>query len=350
MSWTAPPTPPDSGTETPGRLAASGTFRLLDVELRVETDDSDFPREFGSVFGGRVADPTPCPARARLVASLTTCLPERPGFGRLEVSGDGLADAAEFLLGFSSPTVPIHRLPSRLPDEAALGIGDDPEPAFLFRGARCLFRLTGRWRRVLAHFLFLRLLRLRDDALFFHAASLTVHGTGVLLVGPKGAGKSTLALALAARGHGFLGDETACYLPASGELLPLRRPVGIKPGPKAARVEEALACRHQGDEDGLVRVEIESLFPVAPVGPVPLGAVVFLRGFAPQPEASRIEPGRDELSQLQPLATTLANRPATHRVFEMIRLLGRVRAYRLLAGSPDDTAILVESVLTDERQ
>ena len=76
-----------------------------------------------------------------------------------------------------------------------------------------------------------------------------------MLVGPKGAGKSTLALALAARGHALLGDEHACYLPATGELLPFRRPVGIKPGPRAAAVESALlapgpfarARRHDAD-------------------------------------------------------------------------------------------------------
>jgi hypothetical protein len=40
-----------------------------------------------------------------------------------------------------------------------------------------------------------------------HAAGVSVDGRGILLAGPTGAGKSTLALALAGRGLDFLGDD-----------------------------------------------------------------------------------------------------------------------------------------------
>jgi hypothetical protein len=329
-----------------GLLPWSGFFELVDVILRLKTDDQQFLQEFSSVFGDHAAPSRPRDPRASFEATITVQLPEEPEYGLLRVSGDGLADPAAFLLGFSSSTVPIRHLQTTGPGETALGIGDDPEPALLFREQDCLFRRGGRWRRILAHFLFLRLLRLRDDALFFHAASLGIRGTGVLLVGPKGSGKSTLALALAARGHNFLGDETACYLPASGELLPFRRPVGIKPGRQAAAIENALARGHYpGDEDGLRRVRIESLLTVEEAMAVPLGAVVFLRGFGDRPELSRLQAGREELSGLQPLATSLTNRSATQRVFEMVRLISRVRAYGLLVGDPDETAVLIEEEL-----
>jgi HPr kinase/phosphorylase len=314
--------------------------------LRLRSADADLPREFASVFGGE--EPPAEPVRA-VLSAIVDLDAGRDGYGRLDVQGDDLADPAAFLLGFSSPTVPLRALPAIQPGEDRLGLGDDPEPVFLFKGGEARFRLVPRWRRILSHFLFLRALRLRPDLVFFHAASLAVRGRGVLIVGPKGAGKSTTALALAARGHAFLGDETAAYEPASGLLHAFRRPVGIKPGPRASGVEAALArLAPAADEDGLLRVGFERVFPEGPAAPgsVPLDAVVFLGGFAPAVEIERVTAGRDELAAMQPLASSLVNESAGRRVFEMIRLLSSRACYRLRAGAPDATAEALEAVLT----
>jgi hypothetical protein len=327
-------------------LPLFASFQLVDVLLRVETDDAQCLSEFSSLFGRAVSKSGRAAPRVSFEASITIRGGVDSQHGLLRVSGDDLADPAEFLLAFSSPTVPIRRLDTPGLGGTALGIGDDPTPALQFQAGDCSFRLSGRWRRILAHYLLLRLLRLRDDALFFHAASLGIRETGVLLIGPKGSGKSTLALALAARGHNFLGDETACYQPVSGQLLPCRRPVSIKPGRQSAAIVDALARgRYPGDEDGVRRVEVESLLPVSEAKPVDLGAVVFLRGFGPRAELSRFEASREDLSALQPLASSLVSRPATQRVFEMVRMISRVRTYRLLASDPDDTAVLIEEGL-----
>jgi hypothetical protein len=262
------------------------------------------------------------------------------------VSGDDLADPAGYLLNFSSPTIPLRRVQADEPGWSALAIGDDPQALLLFRSEACRFRRTPRWRRILAHVLLLRALRLRSDALLFHAASLAVDGRGLLLVGPKGSGKTTVALALAARGHGLLGDETAAYLPASRELLPLRRPVGIKPGPQPLFVREYLArAAPPADADGMIRVPVQRLFGGPEPPPAPLGAVAFLAGFAAAPRVERTAAGRAELEQLQVLPTTLATAPATRRVFEMVRLLSDVVCLRLSPGDPDETALRVEEEL-----
>ena len=112
-------------------------------------------------------------------------------------------------------------------------------------------------------YLFWRLLRLRSDAIFFHASALGIYGEGTIFVGPGGAGKSTTALGLTARGHNFLSDEVAGYLPATGELVPFRRPVGIKPGPRASAVERSLtpAIVERIQRDGFIRVDVDTLFP-----------------------------------------------------------------------------------------
>ena len=49
-----------------------------------------------------------------------------------------------------------------------------------------------------------------------------------MLAGPRYSGKSTLSLALAARGHHFLSDEIAWYIPSTRHLTAFRRPVGVR--------------------------------------------------------------------------------------------------------------------------
>jgi hypothetical protein len=90
---------------------------------------------------------------------------------------------------------------------------------------------------------------------------------------------------------------------------------------------------------------VGTLLPDVPAGPVPLRAVVFLRGFAPTPRLERIVPGRDEVAALQPFTGSLVNAPATRRVFEMIRLLSAVAVYGLQPGQPDETAERLEEAL-----
>jgi hypothetical protein len=320
--------------------ASARVFHMLEVELRIEGEDDGLGDEFASVF-----DAPPVPGvDPRATLTVTVVPSASPGWAELRAGGDDLPDPAAFLLGFASPTVPLQVLSSS-EGRTLIGLGDDPEPAFEFQGARCAFRRVPRWRRIIANFLYLRLLRLRPDLIFFHAASVGIGGAGLLLVGPKGSGKSTLSASLAVRGHAFLGDETAAYQPQTGLLLPFRRPIGIKAGPRAAAIARALeAAGYAGDEDGLTRVPIERLLSVPPATPLPLRAVLFLQGFGPQPAVTRTEAGREELSQMQPLANSLAA-GATLRIFEMIRLLGATPCYRVVAGDPDETAVLVEEAL-----
>lgn len=51
------------------------------------------------------------------------------------------------------------------------------------------------------------------DLPLIHGATLRIGGRRLLLVGDKGAGKTTLSLYLLARGHGFEGDEHVVVLP-----------------------------------------------------------------------------------------------------------------------------------------
>lgn len=322
------------------------SFTILNVTLRVTTADSEFLDEFSSVFGGR----RPVALDGLPPQNLTAVLDRiDESVGELTIRGDTLADPAAFLLGFSSPTVPLRAAPSS-DGWSHVCLGDEEEPMFSFRGEVCRFRRRGRWRRVLSHFLFLRMLALRKEALFFHAASVALQGGGVMLIGPKGSGKSTTSMGLAARGHLFLGDETAAYAPAVRSLLPFPRPAGIKPGPRATAVSSLLRnARCTSDEEGMLRIDAEELFGEGvAVHPVPLRAVVFLEGFADEAAMERIAAGREEVAMMQPIATTLSTAPASARLFQMIQLLSSVLCYKMTAGTPDRTIDEFERVVLDD--
>ena len=146
----------------------------------------------------------------------------------------------------------------------------------------------------------------------------------------------------------MLGDDTACYLPATRELLPCRRAVGIRPGPRARAVEQALVAagrRPPSGADEVLRVDVESVVSGPAPGRVPLRAVVLLNGFASEPRLERIQPSPREVGRLQPVVGSLVNAPTAQRVLEMARLLGAVDLYCLRAGDPDLTARLVEETL-----
>lgn len=329
----------------PSRPGSTASFSLADVRLAVETDDLSLLDALAAVLGSSKAV-FPSPPFASLSASVRT--QDAPaGFGHLRLDGaaERFLTPDDFLLGLASPEFPFELLDAP-PPWLSVAFKGDSAPVFALRGKDCLVRLLPDWQTAVALFLFQRLMRLREDAIFFHASSIDLRGQGAIFVGPKGSGKSTIALALAARGHGLLGDENACYLPARGELLPFRRPVGVKPGPRSKAVTEALArIGRDPDREGPMRLEADELLPGPSPGPVPLRFVAFLDDFSTEPQLHRIEPGRQELGRMQPVGSSLINASSALRVFQMARLLSGARVYHVSPGAPDTTADLIEEVL-----
>lgn len=123
------------------------------------------------------------------------------------------------------------------------------------------------------------------DAVCFHAASLSRGGRGVVLVGPSRHGKTTLALALAARGYDLLSDEVAVIDRRTGSLHPFPLAVGC-------RAESLALLEAEGwgpPRPALLRSGRKTwLAPSAASRPLPVGDVfVIARRVAPEGERGR---------------------------------------------------------------
>jgi hypothetical protein len=178
-----------------------------------------------------------------------------------------------------------------------------------------------------------------------------VGGRGILLAGPTHAGKTTTALHLARRGHGLLGDEAALLRLATGDLLPMRRAVTVRPGPHGA-----IFAAHAPGGRGVAR-PISALFPGSWPEPAPLRAAFFLTGFADRPSRAPFrltltdETIFDALTSVDIAYAAWGTAPERRalRLLALRQALGRVPGWRLEVGPPSETAELIERTVEELR-
>lgn len=328
---------------------------MADRRITIDCDDASLFPNFFMMFGGAAAVTRGSSAAIAAIPSdlhLDVRARIHPDFGWFRLSGRNELpfDGLEFDYAINEERGNFVALPLDDVGWKSVAFRGSDVPMFAFRDRDCIFALGPKWRLSIVWFLFWRLLRMRSDAIFFHASALGIFGEGTIFVGPSGGGKSTTALALAARGHNFLSDEVAGYLPAQGELIPFRRPVGIKPGPRATAVENGLpaTAAAQIEREGFFRLNVDTIFPTQGPLRVPLRRVVFLRGFAERPCLERIKPGREEIVELQPLMSSFLNASHSRRIFELTRLLATTKVYQLHLGDPDETAVYLEEAFACE--
>src|SRR5262249_5424382 len=135
------------------------------------------------------------------------------------------------------------------------------------------------------------LLHAERYAVFHGAALVDRRGGGLLLAGPSGHGKSSLALGLVARGFGFLGDDYAPLDLATGTVSPFPRTASVLPGGTAPLPQPV---RRLAEEDGAPRlfgkvlVDIGAAFggDALRTAPVPLRTVVVLGPASAQADVS----------------------------------------------------------------
>jgi hypothetical protein len=228
------------------------------------------------------------------------------------------------------------------------------EPVFAFGPRGILVSRRHPWQQMAAMYAISSAFWLQPDLFVFHAASVGMFDKGVLLSGPKGAGKTTLALSFAVRGHSFLGDEWAAVSALSGELLPLRRAASIRPGPRPRELDEYLLvhpCHTEILPDGTerARTRVGGAFPQAAARIVPLTDIFFLSGFSARPAVEPFARNGDELPPISPLLASVWGRSPARRALDLIRTLGSARWWHLdLGGSPEETAELVEDTIKED--
>jgi hypothetical protein len=228
------------------------------------------------------------------------------------------------------------------------------QPVLAFGPSAVLVSRSHPWQRMIALYAINNAFFLQPDVFVFHAASVAISGKGVLLFGGKGAGKTTLALCFASRGHAFLGDEWGVVSGSTGELLPLRRMVSIRPGLRPRALDEYLR-KHRCDTEVLpdgterVRARVGAIFPRASAKPAPLMHAFFLRRFAPRPAVEPYAPHGAQLPPVAPLLASVWNHSLGRRGLELLRTVGKARWWHLdVGGLPEETADLVEQTVKED--
>ncbi|HSP16211.1 MAG TPA: hypothetical protein VLV78_15800 [Thermoanaerobaculia bacterium] len=319
----------------------ASAFELAGKLLVIDCDQPAVARELFVAFGsGR-----PAGQRDRRQAfMLVELVRARPDALALAIYHDGTAVPPQrVFFGLAHPHCPYRSVRERS-GWTQLLVGDDPAIQFSFDNKSCFVHRTDVWPQAVVSAVMRIFRRLADDVIFIHSSAVGVGGRAVLFVGPPNSGKSTIALALTARRHELLSDEFGCLEPATGNVLPFRRPVGVRPGPRAAAVDVALAQARAVEDRDSLRVDVGTLLPLTPERALPLGAIVFLDGFAPEPSFRDVAPGYKEVGALVSADASMSDVSTARRTFTLMQLLAKARVGYLNPGDPDRTAIYLEEV------
>jgi HPr serine kinase-like protein len=324
-------------------------YRIGDGYLGIESEDLRFRARYRNVYGECLESSPPIEdARPRLHCCVRV-VQGVPAYLVTFTASEEI-DIVDFVLGLFGGRGYVEN--GGVAGWRVLGSIETATPVLASKGNRVLVEPTQPWQSVIANCAFNWLLRMQRDLLFFHAATVGVGGAGVLITGSKGAGKSTLSMALASRGHDFLGDEIAAVRKRGHELLAVRRAVSIRPGPQAPTLQRILERRAYPAEqfpDGSTRVRAEAgeLFPGLPGRSLPLRLVFFLCGFEERPRAELHKTRSADLRLLTPLACTFWKTSPAPALMQVAELLSSVKCYLLHPGMPEDTALLVERIASE---
>ena len=326
-------------------------YRIVEAALGIESQDVQLQKRFRQLYG-EFSSERPKASEQRLWLRCRVQVQDDVAARLVTFTASEALDVVAFLLKMYHDRGYIE-LQAGEPGWRSFGVVGTARPLLMARGTHVLVDAKQRWQPLIATCAMNWVMRMQRDWLFFHAASVGIDGSGVMITGKKGAGKTTLSMALAVEGHDFLGDEIAALRSRTLELTPFRRAVAIRPGLQAHRVEELLKDGSFSTEpfpDGTTRTRAEAskLFPRPVAQSLPLRSVFFLREFETTPRAERFLPRTADLHQLTLMPGTMGGASCGQQIMEMAKLLSSVHCYYLYPGSPEATAGLVEEIVRTE--
>src|SRR5215471_250287 len=332
---------------SPDRPAVS-RYRFGYGRLELDSDDEPLNSRFRQIYPEGIVQPERGQHGPVRVGCMVRSL-DQPNVAGIAFEDPEDLDAIEFCRALF-PDRNYIAGPPAAPGWQTISLSDRPlDPLVAMNGNFAIVDRQQVWQPFIANLAVNRVLRLQRNVLFFHAASVQMGESGVMLVGSKGSGKTTISLTLASRGHGFLGDEIAAICADTREMLPFRRAASIRAGLRTSRVTQRLADGEYPVEifpDGSARVlaNVADLFPDAIASPAKLDTIFFLRSFGTRPSVEQFSFGLEKFHLLTPLACSMWGVPTGLRMLQISRMLREVRCYYLNPGSPDETAELLEQI------
>ena len=178
-----------------------------------------------------------------------------------------------------------------------------------------------------------------------HAAAVVVGGRAVLLPGPMGAGKSTLAAGLTFRGHGYITDEVAAIHHRSGLVRAYPKPISLGAAP-----DPIGSIEWEPSSGGRLFLGASGVIPARVLGPtddreLPVGLVV-LPEYIPHAATELVRLPASETLAAVAAHTFHLDRPDT--LASLARVLTGVPCYRLASGSLPEAVDAVLDVVPSE--
>ena len=335
---------PRKDTNQPSR------YRFGEIQLNFDCNDSEFSSRFQRIFGECLLAAEDNQQELELDLHIRSVHSDAVSI--ITLSEPTTIDRASFISQLF-PTNKYQANGTTTDGWLLITSSDTDTPVIALKNSIIVVSASHNWQIVMAHFVVASAMRLQPEVCFFHGATMAMDQHGVMLSGDKGAGKTTLSLALAARGHGFLSDEYAGVKWQDFRIVPFRRSASIRPGAQTSVVAKYLVdhdCPQEVLADGTkrTRVSVSRMLPDAFVQDALLTHVFFLKGFSETPSVERFEFGMRHIDLLAPLLGTLWQMPVMQRTLYFLKIFSHANCYLLTAGgTPDETAQLIETTLKD---
>lgn len=339
------------------REPRTSCFRFGDTLLELVSDDAPLLQQFDAYFGDCADwDPDPRTLRVRCTATVPAGSP----YLSLVFDGSGIPDPLDVALGiFRVRRIqPYVELAGPHPGwRVLMDAGSRQRMLIASNGRTAVINLPEAPPEFVLDCIVGLVQSVPSGVMFLHAASVGVEGSGALVLGPSEAGKSTNALALAMRGHAFLGDDIAAIRVANRELLPMPKSASLREGPLARmlarRLQTSSHVRAPG-RNGVLRtvLRVGEVFPASRSGPLPLRFAFVLDGRKGAARLTPFQPGLGELLRLRGMVIsevtpTWGRSPGRDlmQLLGVVDLMSRLRCFLVELGSTEETAGIIERAM-----